>query len=187
MKLCMYDGPVEQPTPIKMAGTLSVTDLTRFQYFHSLRLTWPVAVLVAAVVLFLAPSMISRSAGISQSVKNVIPISVPFVMYAFLPMIFARRQYATQPGLRQPLTYTFGEKGYASQGPSASSKWTWDLVQAIRETKTLFVFNHGMEVAMILPKRFFSSSEQMESWRNLVSSHVPAKKIKGIGLLGKWF
>lgn len=57
-KLCdenRYDCRVQTQSTVELHGTLSVTDLTRFQYFHFLRRSWPIVVLFALFLIVLVP------------------------------------------------------------------------------------------------------------------------------------
>ena len=60
-------------------------------------------------------------------------------------------------------------------------------MNAVRETKSLFLLYLAPRRAVIVPKRFFESPEQMEQWRQLVLAAVAPKKIEKPGLIGRWF
>ena len=49
-----YNDPM-QTQVFELQGTLDLRDLTRFQYFHTLRRTWPLAVFFALILIFVLP------------------------------------------------------------------------------------------------------------------------------------
>jgi hypothetical protein len=58
----------------------------------------------------------------------------------------------------------------------------WDLLKAIHETRSLFLLYHAPNRAVVLPKRFFASPEELKGWRDFASRHVDAKRMHPPGL-----
>ena len=185
---------MEDRPAIEISGTLSLGDVTRFQYFHSLRRSWPVAIMLAALVVLLLPILIlgfviSPESDWHQVTTNMLPFLGLLLLWIFLlvglPRIAAKKQFAAQRYLREPITYSFDPETFSGTGPSAKWSLAWDVVKQVRETKTLFVIYHASNVGVIVPKRFFPSRPVMEEWQNLLTARLEPKQIEKPGFVGR--
>jgi hypothetical protein len=188
----MYDRHVSITSPVELHGTLGLAELTRFQYFHILRRSWP---LVVVVLIFIVP--ILASAAIANPdpnaramLTNVTPLLLLLLFYTLsigvMPYRNARKQLTAQSYLREPITYIFTSETISCSGTNASWSMAWNILQKLRETKSLFVLYHGLNLAVIVPKRFFQNAAEMEKWRQLVLGCVAPKRIEKPGLIGRW-
>lgn len=168
--------------------------MTRFQYFHTLRRTWPIAFLAALVLLILVPiftlTVITNPETDWLTIfKNALPFFFLLLLWLFLlgvlPRRNARKQLAAQSYLREPITYLFTCEAITGTGPSARWSIAWNVLKRVRETKSLFVFYHGPNIGVIAPKRFFQSSSEMEKWRQLVVTYLDTKRIEKPGFVGR--
>ncbi|MGH9697060.1 MAG: YcxB family protein, partial [Bryobacteraceae bacterium] len=123
-------------------------------------------------------------------VKNAVPLLTLFIIWlallAVTPYWNARRQFARQRYLREPVSQTFSADGIKSTGPSVSTELQWTVVQTIRETKSQVLLYYASNQALLVPKRFFTDDAQLASWRNIVRAALDPKDIKQ-SAIGRWF
>jgi len=164
----------------------------RFQYFHTWRRIWPIAVFVALIIIALVPLLvliaISNPVYVWHYIFTNAPSFVIFLLFlalimGFMPYRNARKQFAAQSFLREPITYVFTFETVSGTGPSASWSIAWNVLKRIQETRSLFLLYQGPNIAVIVPKRFFQSTAEMEKWRELCVAH---KRIDKPGVVGRW-
>ena len=176
---------------VELHGTLTVAEVTRCQYFHVLRRGWPYAAVLTVIpmvsVLAVGALLVAGSGDVQFA--NTVPIFLfaTFWNYIYwvLPYRNARKQFATQSFLHEPVTCAFTADEFSGLGPSASWTLAWSTLKNVRETKSLFLLYHHPSLAVIVPKRFFQSDAEMDQWRELVSSAIAPMKIEKPGFLGR--
>ena len=185
---------MQPQTGIEVSGTFSLADLTRFQYFHTLRRTWPIAVIAVLALVFLVPFLgLLAVASLDPEWRTVFSNAFPFfalmllwiVILGFMPYRNAKRQLASQNYLREPIAYIFTSETIGGAGPSIRRSIAWNVVRRIRETKSLFLLYHGPNIAVIVPKHFFKDSAAMVNWRQLVTASF-STGIEKPGLVGRF-
>ncbi len=173
---------------IVLRGTVSRNDLLRFQYFHIMRLIWPLEILTVTLTLVMVPAiLLSDRMSFWKEGLEFSPFVLWTLMMNALPWWTGARQYKTQAYLREPVRYTFSGDGVSAAGESSSWTMAWENLKRVRETKTLFVLYHGANVGVLVPKHFFESAEQMAQWRALVDASAPQSKIQKPGWLAALF
>ncbi|HXR74824.1 MAG TPA: YcxB family protein [Bryobacteraceae bacterium] len=173
---------------IQLRGTLTLADLARFQYFHVLRRTWPGLILVLLIGLAILALIVAVPNP--NILKNAAPLLTLFVIWlallAVTPYWNARRQFARQRYLREPVSQTFSTDGIKSIGPSVSTELQWSVMQTVRETKSQFLLYYAPNQALLVPKRFFTDDAQLASWRDVARAGMSPKDIKQ-SAIGRWF
>ena len=98
----------------------------------------------------------------------------------------AKRQLKTNIALSGPILYVFSSQGIHRSGAHFSSDISYEILWAVRETKSLFAVYASASAALVLPKRFFKDAPQENDWRNLVQERIAPKVIIESGLLSRW-
>ena len=155
----MQDGSV-----LEFRGTITVSDVLRFQYFHWFRTTWW---FVALVYLFLVGIVVV--AATAAVVLLFLVWTAPLVV---LPYMAAKKHLRTCVELREPIAYTFSEQSIHFTSAHSSSDISWKALYRVRETKSMFCLYFGASSAWLLPKRFFKDANEQNSWRQLVEQQI---------------
>jgi hypothetical protein len=184
---------METQSAIELHGTLTIAELTRFQYFHTFRRIWPVlascmvfAIVLGTLLAFVAMAIPEFRALALEAVPFLIfPVLWTLVLGA-IPYRKARKLFAAQRYFREPIAYVFTAETLGSEGAGVSSRIAWNLLKHVRETNSLFLLYHTADAAFLVPKRFFRSPAEMENWRQLVRAGVGPAKMEKPGAIGRW-
>lgn len=101
------------------------------------------------------------------------------VVLLYLPIslfLKSKQQFLTNAAFKNPLHYKLTEEGIeVSQGKEIQSQKWEDMHKAISTTKSLIVYTTPVN-ATIFPKR--DLGEQASAVIKIISTHMPAKKVK---------
>ena len=176
---------------IELRGTFMLSDLVRFQYFHSLRRTWWVKIVVTLLVLaeVIVAAVLAVEFHNYEIVRYGTPIVALFLVWlgviAVLPYSAARKQLKTGVSIREPIIYTFSPQGIRYKSAFSSGETSWKAFWGIYETKSLFCLYFTAASAWVLPKRFFKDEAEQSGWRRLVEEQIAPKKIIEPGFVGR--
>jgi YcxB-like protein len=84
------------------------------------------------------------------------------------------------------ILYVFSSQGIHRSGTHFSSDITYEVLWAVRETKSLYALYFSASSAFVLPKRFFKDARLENDWRILLEEHISPKVITRSGSLGRW-
>ncbi|HLK20023.1 MAG TPA: hypothetical protein VKT81_13765 [Bryobacteraceae bacterium] len=67
---------------ILLQGTITVGEVTRFQYFHTLRRLWPFTVVAALFLVFTIPlGVFVMVSGVDPGWRQILTNSIPFLVW----------------------------------------------------------------------------------------------------------
>jgi YcxB-like protein len=102
-------------------------------------------------------------------------IALPFLIYLFphtILFLVTRTMFRDNPRLAEPTRYTFSASGVVAESYAGRSELKWTVYRRIRETSEYFLLYTSPRVAGPLPKRCFSSENDIQLFRELVRSSV---------------
>ena len=175
----------------ELRGTLTLSDLVRFQYFHFLRRTWWV-VIPCLLIMLAGVTLAAVLALLFNDYQTARTSGTPFVAVFLLlcamticPYIGARKQLRTGVSIREPFVYSFSPQGILYHNAFSSGETSWKVFWRICETKSLFCLYSSATSAWVLPKRFFKDEAEQSGWRRLVEQQIAPKKITEPGFVGR--
>jgi hypothetical protein len=183
-----------QPQPaIELSETLTVSEMRRYLYFHTLSRDLVGTVVVALMLLVGVPLLVGAAIS-DPDWRSVLPNAAPLiVLFTFLigfttvmPYRRAQKLFNLHRALREPVTYVFTPETLSANGATVSWTMKWEALTAVQETKNLFLLYTSPKSAAILPKRFFPHPAELNRWRQLVMQCIAPKRIKPPGFIGGW-
>jgi len=72
--------------------------------------------------------------------------------------------------------WSFSASGVTTEDATAATQLQWKVFIRVRETKTLFLLFSHPHYANVIPKRAFTSAEDLAHFRELLARHCPAGK-----------
>jgi hypothetical protein len=174
---------------IEATGTFCIDDVARSKFLgvlgQSRLFPWIVAVVALLSIAFIAFETASGSAH-----GNTVPAAFLIVIFVYFLSAATYRQlrdeFTVRRYFRDPVTYVFTPETIGMVGTGLSSTVAWSNLVRVRETASLFLLYIGPKGAVIVPKRFFQSPEEIEKWRQLVASSVDPKLIEKPSFFGRW-
>jgi hypothetical protein len=96
------------------------------------------------------------------------------IMQIFVPYIVHRKIYHRNPRLFEMRIVTFSDEGLRSEKATTGTlEVKWSSFEKFKETKNLFLTYQTKDVIGMVPKRAFSSAEDIAQFRNLLASKLP--------------
>ena len=133
-------------------------------------------ILLGCFLLFQVFTM-ARSEGHSVDDALTVPILAVVAILAgiFLPYLRILRMFKKSPALRRPRRVTLTSEGMRMEAEDASGEYKWALFWRIRETYKCFLLFQTTHSATYIPKRCFSSPEEISRFREILRTNFRGK------------
>ena len=132
------------------------------------------------LTLIFAVLAISASAAIANSGEISAPIWI-FAGLAYIGFIFGfwtpwrcRKTFRQQKTLQLPYSYEFTEEFVIAKAEYGEAKQTWDFFRKWKEGKDIFTIYQSDPIMQMIPKRVFSSPEEVAYFRDLLTRKIGA-------------
>ena len=110
---------------------------------------------------------------------NILYLIFGVVVLAYLPwtlFIRSKKQYLANPAFKEPLHYTLNEEGMTVSQRDTSEQIAWEnLCKAVSTPRSIVLYTSPVN-ASIFPKK--DLGEQKAALIEVISTHMPAKKVK---------
>jgi len=112
-----------------------------------------------------------------KSILAVVVLLMILILCGLLvfPYLRVRAVFRKSPALTKRRRYTFRASGITIQSDDANSDLKWSLFQRAVETPGIFAFSVSSHHATYIPKRCFSSSDDVARMRELIRGNMPGK------------
>jgi len=165
--------------PVVLVVDLKASDLY-LAYFsnatHTGWLTRGYLALIFVVAIAVAPNYLA------PLVLLAVPPFIYLLLGAALYFIFVRPYTIARRFVQSRSTgskgdlYTFSESGIEVRSEFSSSHYQWEAIRAAKQTSSLFILSTNRSAAIILPKRCFSSEEQLSVLRQMLVRQVKQRR-----------
>ena len=98
-----------------------------------------------------------------------------FVLYVFSTLLSIKRQSKNLAENSEIASIKFDETGLESKSDTTFVKMAWERFERIRETNTDFVFYPQKNIFYPIPKRFFKSENQIETFKQIITEKLGEK------------
>jgi YcxB-like protein len=166
--------------PIDLRVRLTVSDL--YQLRAPLKsavlrvIVWCFGLCFALLMTVLAIMAASRSPQYWPVLAKLLPpfaLAMAILFLAFALPFLSAREAIKNPNLSGELLYSFTPDGVQAVGPTAKTSLNWRAFLNVHEAKDAFWLYLSTENAFILPKRCFSSENDIAAFRSLVFECIP--------------
>lgn len=82
------------------------------------------------------------------------------------------RIWKTQPSIREPMTLEVTEEGFKLKSASFESNVKWQIYTHFFEATNFFMLYQSKQAFYLVPKRAFSSTDQVADFRELLSRKI---------------
>lgn len=164
-------------------GMLTFKEFRKYNEIHSENyMKW------ASLIAFLAFSLIigipaDNEEGLFMALLVVVIVALPgtLLIYFILRLaiyIRAKQEFKSNPGLYKDLTYHFSPEGIRLEQGRSVVYHEWSQILSVRETPAMFILFISKNRAIVAPKRFFSSEEDIRQFQKLLGRYIDRWKIK---------
>ncbi|BCB05222.1 YcxB family protein [Bacillus sp. KH172YL63] len=172
---------------LSVTGTITPKEYKKFHSYHSGKLIkW---VVIGTYILFfsLLTYLLYQPGDIWDYeemaslllVNSFLSVCLSFLFFLYgkgILFIKASREYKSDQLIKQDISYTFSGDGITQKRGRSVSYIQWKEIVSVREQPSMFLIYLSKSKAIVLPKRFFDSREELEAFKELIEGNVLAKK-----------
>jgi hypothetical protein len=168
---------------MKLNIQLTEEDYVKAQYLHMRPrpvFRWTGYFLGALVVVVIMISAFQAIAGQGDFSPLIILggcLAYLAFLFAFLVPRRARKTFRQQKTLQLPYSYELTDELIIATAEYGGTKLTWDYFQKWKEGKTIFTVYQSDRIMQMIPKRVFTSPEEMAQFRELLTKKIGAARL----------
>ena len=167
-----------EQAPIEVTFRLTQRDLYAV-YVHTLLRMWLLIPIVICMIGILALSALSdfttRTSYLIPALR-FLTVAVALVGLGFaLPYLLARNTMRTSPLFQNEIHCTFTDSGVEMKTSASQSRVDWSGFHRAVELKEFVLLYMSSRVFYIVPKRSFSTADQLEAFKALLRTKMEGK------------
>ncbi len=163
---------------MKFEYRLNVNDIKEANQAHAKKGLLKYYLLMIGILLLLPilPLLTRKSITLSDLISVVLPnlflLIVIYFSFRIASNFLIQRTWNSQPGLKNEITVETTEEGLQITTPLSEARIKWLMYTHWRETPNLFMVYQSRNCFNLFPKRAFSSDEQINEFRELLSTNL---------------
>ncbi len=166
---------IENDQPLVFSGKLSIDDFEKYNMFHA-RIAFVAMFLLVFLLTYLFLSDFF-SKGLSLPTVWDIIIAVFFGLVGVMVLLLkvyrmARKSYRSESLMKLSQTYTVSESGVMLETDQSNVKYQWSDIRSIHELNDMFLLYVALRKAMVIPKRYFHNTEDLETFKLFLSNRA---------------
>lgn len=162
---------------MELKGRIVADDLLAAQWVHA-RLKRTSAVFGAVILVLVVITMVALFFWQRQSWKDpvtwILPILFAYLMFTVFVLVprRVRRSYAQRKDLQQDISMTVTSDGLETRTERGYNLKPWDDYLTWKEGKSIFLLYFSDQLYQMIPKRFFSTSDDIDAFREILRNSV---------------
>ena len=90
----------------------------------------------------------------------------------------AMKEYKSESKIKSEMIYIFNSEGIRLKTESSDALFRWEEIQRAIQKKEMFILYVTTIKAIVIPKRFFCTEEDIELFKGIVLENMDATKVK---------
>ena len=177
--MVIYESNMQDSDVVTVTGQTTAKDLLDLWNGSRLRYLGWLLILLGIFYAYLAFAEVVNE-GFHQQTAVTIILDSLVVVFAFVGALFAPRARAqlmirSGPTLRESRQYSLSDKGVQILSELLTCDYRWGAFYKIVETRKSFLFFQSPLSAVVIPKRFLVTNEELAAVRKLVSANFKGK------------
>jgi len=172
---------------LSIKGTVSLEDFLKYNAYYTNRVLkryfiYSFIILWAIAILLKMPlpsnSLLLMFVLIPQGIFALI---LSFLIFLTLNKALKRRaikEYESDQIIKNEASYTFNNGGINQQIRRSNNFFEWSDIRLALEREEMFLLYVSKRKAIVLPKTFFGSSDEINLFKNIVSKNIDTSKVK---------
>ncbi|MBM7587638.1 hypothetical protein JOC86_004212 [Bacillus pakistanensis] len=171
---------MDENKEILISGTLNYKEFKKYFRYHTRKLVWGYFLFVVVLFLFLFRDSMFEDwfSVVFTLVLSFILSGVFTLILMFLMQMRVRKEYKSDQLIKNQITYRISDEGIHQKNGRSNAYFEWGNIISAHEHKELFLLYISKNKAVVLPKRYFNSSEEISSFKKVVGKNVLTKKVK---------
>lgn len=158
-------------------GTLTFNEFKSYNLFHSRK-----AIVAMFLLSFLFSfiswwSLFGELLIMSSLLISITGGTIGALLFTLLTMMVARKNFTSESMLKLEQRFTVNMIGINLQTDKSNATFEWNDILSANEIEKLFILYVAKNKAILIPKRYFSSEEEIESFRLTIKSRVNVKNL----------
>lgn len=178
--MLIFGNPMETNAAITINAEVTARDLNElWKWSRFKHLAWPAFAFFGLLYAYFAFATIVNEGLTSANSLTVLLycgiVAMTLLGTFMISSIRARLMMRYGPTVREPRRYVFSEQGVRWSSELMTCDCRWGAFFAILESRKSFILYQSPLSGMVIPKRDFSSPDEISQLRNLVRSHFQGK------------
>ncbi|OIJ14539.1 hypothetical protein BKP35_06590 [Anaerobacillus arseniciselenatis] len=164
---------------IIIEGQLTYEEFKQYSEYHTKKILMRYFISVF-LIMFIA-IYITMFEEFGWFLTVALPLSITYIGFVFLKFILKminKRHYDQNPMLKQKMKYVISTKTIRLNSEQLQSKYSWEEIRSTIEYRDMFLLYVTKTSALILPKRYFQTKEDISQFKALLQDRLEAKKLK---------
>ncbi|NQD68452.1 YcxB family protein [Bacillus haikouensis] len=174
---------------LSVSGTLTAKEYKKFSSFHTSR--WILWITISTYIVFFPwliyilykPGDIFNFGDMAAVllISSTVSVCIAVMIFLYAKVIIrvkATREYKSDQLIKNELIYTFSDTGIHQKRGRSINDIDWNEIAAIKEHHSMFLIYVSRNKAMIIPKRFFESDEEIKQFKKMINKNVTSEKNK---------
>ncbi|MFD1361408.1 YcxB family protein [Lentibacillus salinarum] len=165
---------------VSINGKLTYEDIKKYSKYHSQKIV--VSYFLISAVVSLAVFMLILPVSLYWVCLIYLPISLIISTASTLTLVFlarlnSRREYESDRTAKSEVTYVINNQGILQKRGKSNTHFEWDDIIKAYENKELFRLYISKNKAIVMPKRFFNTKNDVELFKNIVRENSDTNRI----------
>jgi YcxB-like protein len=185
----MSNNDLDASRELSVRGTLTVKEYKKFSSFHTSR--WILWIAISTYMVFFPlltyilynPGDILNFGDMAAIllISSTASVCIAALIYFYAKVIIrvkATREYKSDQLIKNEFIYIFNDTGILQKRGRSINAIDWNEIVSIKEFSPLFLIYVSRNKAMVIPKRFFGSVEELTLFKRIINENVTQEKNK---------
>ncbi|SFC69199.1 YcxB-like protein [Alkalibacterium subtropicum] len=166
---------------IQISGKLTLEDFIKYNHYHLGKLLKVYFVLCFIVLFFVFQIPMSGDIILIILISGIPSLLLSSLLYYFAKRTrrhFAVREYKSDQLIKLTISYTFKQEGVTQVVRKSQNQYEWTDFLKAREHKEMYLLYLSKNKAMVLPKRFFQTEDQMRRFKSLIVQNLSQTELE---------
>jgi hypothetical protein len=117
-------------------------------------------------------------ATLIENVRPLLWLLVGMMAFLLVLPLYTARTMVSDKRFKQGIGYRFSDANVEIVNSVSKSEVDWTAFRRVKETGWAFLLFVNLNVAHVIPKRCFESTEDVQALREMISGHFPKAKLR---------
>jgi hypothetical protein len=185
----MSNIDLDNSRELSVSGTLTAKEYKKFSSFHTSR--WILWITISTYIVFFPwliyilynPGDIFNFGDMAAIllISSTVSVFIAIIIFLYAKIIIrvkATREYKSDQLIKNEFIYRFSANGIHQKRGRSINVINWKEIVSIKEFSPMFLIYVSRNKAMVIPKRFFESKEEINLFKKMVNENAMQEKNK---------